>query len=42
MASGIKCKVDPVPLALIFLTSNNIIGSEIVMEYSRKDCKTPR
>ena len=41
MASGLKCKGEPVPLASIVLTSNDIVDDEIAMEYSRQDCKSP-
>ena len=37
MVSGIKCKGDPVPLALIILISGNVTDSELVMEPSRQD-----
>ena len=35
MASGLECKGEPVPLASIVLTSDDIIDGEIVMESSR-------
>ena len=41
MASGIECKGEPVTLALIVLTSDDIIDGEIVMESSFQDCKSP-
>ena len=36
MVSGLKCKGDPVPLALIILISGNVIDSELVMKPSRQ------
>ena len=36
MASGLVCKGEPVLLASIVLTSDDIIDGEIVMEYSRQ------
>ena len=37
MASGLECKGEPVPLALIVLTSDDIIDDEIVIESSLQD-----
>ena len=37
MASGLEFKGDPVPLASVVLTSDDIVEGEIVMKSSRQD-----
>ena len=39
MASGFECEGEPVPFASIFLTSDDIIDGEIVMESTYQEWK---